>query len=62
MREAIEAAPELDYLGYARGYRRGSAPDPELVAEAVALAKRARVVVVCCGLDEISESEGMDRR
>lgn len=61
VREAIEAAPELDYLGYARGYRRGSAPDPELVAEAVALAKRARVVVVCCGLDEISESEGMDR-
>ncbi len=59
--EAIEADGHLVQLGYAPGYRRNSAPDADLVAEAVELARPAEVVLVWLGLDELSESEGVDR-
>lgn len=47
---------------FAKGYsRRSPAPDQALIAEAVAAAKTADTVLLCVGLDEISESEGLDR-
>jgi beta-glucosidase len=51
----------LDYIGFAEGYHRTGAADAALEAEAVELAKKADVVLAYIGLDEISESEGLDR-
>ena len=49
-------------LTYARGYRRGHGkPEPKLIAEAVAKAKEAPVVLLCVGLEEISECESVER-
>ena len=36
-------------------------PDEKLIAEAVQLAAGAETVLLCVGLEEILESEGMDR-
>lgn len=49
--------------GYAQGYDRQGASHPGLAAEAAVLAHREDVdeLVVCMGLDERSESEGLDR-
>lgn len=47
---------------YARGYRRGkNQPEEKLIAEAVAVAKKARVTLLCVGLEEISECESVER-
>jgi len=54
-------ASSLDVVGIADGFRRDGADDAGLVAEAVALAARADVVVLSLGLPEIAESEGLDR-
>ncbi|RCS58855.1 glycosyl hydrolase [Microbacterium sp. JB110] len=54
-------ATDLDLAGFARGCRRDGAADAQLVAEAVAAAKRADVAVLALGLPEIAESEGLDR-
>lgn len=52
----------LTLTGYAKGYdRTNPATKPELITEAIAAIKDAEVVLLCVGLDEISESEGMDR-
>ena len=49
--------------GFAKGFSRTEpAPNPALIAEAVELAKNAQTVLLCVGLDEILESEGMDRQ
>ncbi|MDU0349505.1 glycoside hydrolase family 3 C-terminal domain-containing protein, partial [Actinomyces sp. MRS3W] len=55
------AATGLELVGYAQGYDRQGAPNEALLREAVALAGRADVVLACIGLDELSESEGLDR-
>ncbi|MHA6510919.1 glycoside hydrolase family 3 C-terminal domain-containing protein [Tessaracoccus sp. Z1128] len=60
-REAI-AASGLDLAAYAQGYRRHSPVDHALESEAATAAGSADVVVLYLGLDEISESEGVDRR
>lgn len=60
-REAILAS-DLELAAYAQGYRRHSPIDAELEAEAVEAARTADVALVYLGLDEISESEGVDRR
>lgn len=52
---------ELNYIGYAQGYQRVNKPDQSLIDEAVALANKVDVVLLYVGLDEISESEGLDR-
>lgn len=52
---------DLEYVGYAQGYCRAGAPDTVLEQEALKLAEQAEVVLYCFGLDESSESEGMDR-
>ena len=51
----------LNSVGYAKGFDRQGKPDEALKAEAVLLAKDADVVLLFLGLDEIKESEGIDR-
>jgi beta-glucosidase len=47
---------------YARGYRRGhNKPEDKLIAEAVEIAGNAPVVLLCVGLEEISECESVER-
>ena len=53
----------LNITGYAQGFdRRNPSPKPELITEAVNLARNADTVLLCVGLDEILESEGLDRQ
>ena len=51
----------LNVLGFAPGFDRHGRADAAKEAEAVALAKQADVAVLFLGLDEIKESEGLDR-
>ena len=51
----------LTSVGFATGFDRQGKPDETRKAEAVALAKKANVVLLFLGLDEIKESEGIDR-
>ena len=51
----------LQVLGFAPGFDRRGRADAAKEAEAVALAKQADVAVLFLGLDEIKESEGLDR-
>ena len=51
----------LMITGYAQGFDRFGRPDDLLSKEAVELAKSAEVALVCLGLDEVQESEGLDR-
>ena len=64
-RELLEAggvaSRGLVCAGYASGYERHGGTSDALIAEAVALAVRADVALVYVGLDELAESEGLDR-
>ena len=52
----------LNITGYAKGFdRKNPNPVDSLISEAVEVAKNAERVLLCVGLDEILESEGMDR-
>lgn len=51
----------LNCVGCEAGYRRTGETDEEMKKAALDLAQRAEVVIFCFGLDEISESEGLDR-
>ena len=54
-------SPQLQ-LTYARGFRRGhNKPEPKLIAEAVEKARGASAVLLCVGLEEISECESLER-
>lgn len=46
---------------YAQGYQTGKEPDRELTKQAIETAKSADAVLLCVGLDDFSECEGMDR-
>jgi len=51
-----------EHLSYAAGYtEKANQPDESLIYEAVKLAKNADVVVICAGLTDIYETEGVDR-
>lgn len=52
---------DLTVVGIARGYMRTGETDTVMEKEAVDLAQSADVVLYCFGLDELSESEGVDR-
>ena len=52
---------DLSLVGISRGYRRTGEEDDALKKEALDVAQNADVVIYCFGLDEISESEGLDR-
>lgn len=52
---------DLQVVGISRGYKRSGEEDAMLKKEALDLAQTADVVLYCFGLDELSESEGLDR-
>lgn len=60
MKEVISSYP-IHCVGFAQGYRRTGEEDEELKKAALDLAQNADVVLYCFGLDELSESEGLDR-
>ncbi len=51
----------LESIGYAKGFDRYGKRKSGLIKKAVKLAKKADVVILCLGLDEVSEAEGLDR-
>ena len=51
----------LQCAGFAAGFDRQGRPDADKKAQAVALAQKADTVLLCLGLDEIKEIEGLDR-
>ena len=52
---------ELNVIGYQQGFDRHGKPDVALQKSACELATQADTVILCMGLDEIAESEGLDR-
>ncbi len=67
LRDAVKAS-DLDCVGFAQGFVRtgyatgvAGGTDVALHDEAVGLARQADVALVCLGLDELAESEGIDR-
>jgi beta-glucosidase len=52
---------ELNLIGFAKGFDRSGKKNEGLENEAVRLAEKAELVVLCLGLDEMQESEGLDR-
>ena len=53
---------DVNLVSCLQGWKRSATkPDANLTAQALAAAKDAEVVLFCMGLDETSESEGMDR-
>lgn len=59
--EKVIAHYDLQVVGFSRGYQRSGEEDVALRKEALDLAQAADVVLYCFGLDELSESEGLDR-
>lgn len=59
--DVIQSFP-LEVAGFEKGYPRVGAGDPAMQAAAVELARKADYVLLYLGLDEISESEGLDRQ
>ena len=51
----------VNVIGYQQGFDRHGKPDAALQKSACELAAQADTVVLCMGLDEIAESEGLDR-
>ena len=51
----------LNVIGYQQGFDRHGKPDAALQKSACELATQADTVILCMGLDEIAESEGLDR-
>jgi len=52
----------LNFVGYCGGYKRGGGRSGRLKRSAIKLAKKADTVIYFLGLDERSESEGVDRK
>ncbi len=59
--ETVIKDSSLTCVGVAQGYLRNGKPDAALEDQAKELAAKADVVLYCFGLDELSETEGMDR-
>ena len=53
---------ELPHGAYAPGYPADGSPDPDLLRAAQEAARGARVTIVCVGLPESHETEGVDRQ
>ena len=51
----------FSFAGYAKGYERTGGANEALKQEALEMARKADVILFCFGLDELSESEGLDR-
>lgn len=59
--QKIASELDIDIIGTARGYLRSGKEDEGLISEAIELSKRADVILYFFGLNEASESEGLDR-
>lgn len=59
--DVIKGFP-LEVVGFEKGYPRSGEGNPKMEDAAVELAKKADVALLYLGLDEISESEGLDRQ
>lgn len=59
--EQVIARYDLQLVGVNRGYQRNGEEDAVLKKNALDLAQNADVVLFCFGLNELSESEGLDR-
>jgi beta-glucosidase len=53
---------KFNYLGYAQGFNRYGKKNRKLEEEALTLAKKADIILYFMGLDEVTESEGLDRK
>ena len=60
--EIAQESSALEIVASSAGYQRNGDPDEALKNEAVEAAKQADVVLYFFGLDEMSESEGLDRQ
>ncbi len=60
--EIAQESSALEIVASSAGYQRSGDPDEALKNEAVEAAKQADVVLYFFGLDEMSESEGLDRQ
>ena len=61
LEKLIKEEKGLKTVKLCRGYKRSGEADDALLQEAKQAAKEADVVLYCFGLDEMSESEGLDR-
>ncbi|MDO4521609.1 MAG: glycoside hydrolase family 3 C-terminal domain-containing protein [Eubacteriales bacterium] len=59
--EKLVGEYDLQVIGINRGYQRDGKEDAVLKKAALDLAGMADIVIYCFGLDELSESEGLDR-
>ena len=57
----LENRHEVNFIGYEQGFDRYGKNKNGLIKKAVKLAKRVDNVILCLGLDEVSEAEGLDR-
>lgn len=57
----LESRHEVNFVGYEKGFDRYGKKKSGLIKKAVKLAKRVDNVILCLGLDEVSEAEGLDR-
>lgn len=51
----------VELVGFANGFRRDGKSDEKMQKEAIKLAKKADVIILYLGLNEINDSEGIDR-
>ncbi|MGN0804641.1 MAG: beta-glucosidase [Candidatus Coproplasma sp.] len=58
---AIEGSG-LDFIGYAQGFKRKGGKSKRLLNSAIKLSEKADTLILCMGLDEDSECEGIDRK
>jgi beta-glucosidase len=52
----------LDYIGYEPGFKRYGGDSGKLIKKAMDLGDEADVILLFIGLDEVTESEGIDRK
>lgn len=60
--DIIKEYPELNVIGYEKGFERYGKKSKSLVKKACELASKADIVLLYLGLDELSEAEGIDRK
>lgn len=53
---------DINYIGYEQGYNRYNKKNKRLLNKALKLAKKADVILLAMGLDEVTEAEGLDRK
>lgn len=58
----IKSNDKLDFVGYAPGFNFSGKPSKSLIKKAIKLAGGTDTIILCLGLDELSEAEGLDRK